>query len=428
MAGIEIDYYAPLKKDDKKEGFLYINDDGTHYIEFKKPEGRGNFEMINVLYGQCKYSGQRYTLINCVFSHYNGITFRYKVLELYRGAFLEKVDVPNLIEASTKITGLTEWINQSRINPKFSLDIKEPSYVKISPCLSQIFTITDEIKMELAIWCNHSYSSFSASLENESRLTFRCTTPKSRKLLFYYSTAFSKLLSIFCYNIPKLKYFEFIDRSGNEIELLISKKRETTLDITALSFKKVAPYMEGVLKLFYQELNNFLIPIDLYIESCKNKTPEISFLNITAAFETFHKNFLERGQNKERDKIIEFLNKEGLVDSGKKSWIQIARYYHLFNQMKDIPYCRKNFSDILKFINKLKESRNFYTHYTPTENEIWSRTELTFVNIKLKSFFKGLILKQLGFPSEIIEIGINCERAFLHDEFDKNQYSLTYSK
>jgi len=182
-----------------------------------------------------------------------------------------------------------------------------------------------------------------------------------------------------------------------------------------------------MLKIFYQSRDKFVRVLDLLIASVKNSTAEISFLNITTAFEVFHKYFMEKNNEPLRKKFFNELKADGLVQTDRGKWDQIIRYHHLFELTKDIQFFKQNFQNPRKTIALIRDSRNYYTHYSEQKDEIWTPNRLIFANKALRQLLKAVVLKELELPENLINKLLNNRAAIFYQDFENNEYSLHYT-
>jgi hypothetical protein len=239
--------------------------------------------------------------------------------------------------------------------------------------------------------------------------------------------SFLKLLSLFTENTPKLTYLDFLLQNEITVEqITIKGKKDDDENNSLLDYDTLEPYWGKAMGLFYQQRDKFSKVLDLLIESNSNRTAEISFLNITTALELFHKNFMEKGNSYIRDEIFKQLKQAGLIKKDIISWDQIMRYQHLFHLTTNIQFFSNNISNPIKFIETLKDSRNYYTHYSLTKKQIWSPNKLLYINRLLRQLVKAVILKQLEIPEELINKLLNNRADIIYLDYENNDYSVNF--
>jgi hypothetical protein len=241
---------------------------------------------------------------------------------------------------------------------------------------------------------------------------------------------FLKFLSLFTEKIPVLRRLDLKLNDSVDINCLSVKwGSEFVENDPSLSLDHFEEQLLDLLKCFFEHRDKFVRVIDLLNASVQNKTAEISFLNLTTGFEVYHKYFREFKENETiREQLWEELNLAGLVQNKTKKWEQILRYAHLFRLMDDVEFFKKNIPNPKKTIELMKDSRNYYTHYSSTTKEIWTPNRLIYSNIYLRQLLKGVLLKELGLKGKSITRLLNYRFASLFHHYEKNEFSVLYLK
>lgn len=155
--------------------------------------------------------------------------------------------------------------------------------------------------------------------------------------------------------------------------------------------------------------------LDLYFTAFSNTaaTPEMLFLNLTQALETFHARFItddaQKYKNRVDDLVTAFCN-DGtnaeqwgnfLIDEGQKKNTQ---HIYLRSRLADLIFAEgelpfwPNGYNISKYIGKLVDTRNYYTHYNPSKmDKSFTKTELPLINGHLISLIEYHLLILMGF-------------------------------
>lgn len=423
---IDVTFFEPNEPSIIKKGRLIIDEYAKNLIEFK-----GNwvdpFRVIDIIFADAINSGEQYTLVNSVFNHSADSNYRFTVNELYQGAHLSKVTVENCLKATAHVTGLTGWINQPRIKASVSFDATEPGSVLIKPFYERLFSINDNISLRLEEYCYEQLSRDAIILENRSQYFVEVNRPVSRVMIQRLSFAFLKLLSIFTEYVPKLTGFEIELADGLKVSHLTFKPQgKPKNNDPLLSLDLMSDHFDNLLQIYYAQMNNYVKIIDLLNASIENRTLEISFLNLTAALEVFHKNFLEDGNNVLRNQIANDLEQAGLKNPGSNNWNQVMRYYHLFLYIDTVEFFPKMVTDYKKMADIIKDSRNYYTHYSETSKDVWTANQLLYANNLLRQLVKGIILKTLRLPDTLINRLVNNNFASISHRYDKNEYSMHF--
>lgn len=422
--GVNIEFFEPSKPDDLRKGKLLEDEKSRNLIEF---EGSwiDFFKPIEVLLAKAIGTKELYTLVNCVFERSEGSQIRFVINELYKGAYLSKVTVADCKGATARFSGLTEWINKSRISIEMALPNE---WVRISSkkMFEKNIRIGKDMTLVLGAFCNHRTSYRQVILTNESQVSFSVDKPLSRLQVQENIFAFYKFLSLFTERIPRLIDLEFQFEDQNIVKCLHYKPIDISENDSLLSLDQFEEHLAGMLNVFYSKKEKFEKIIDLLNASIQNKTAEISFLNITTAFEVYHQSFQESGNTALRQRLAAELNEAGLMKEIPKEWTQILRHFHLFKLVENIEFFQKNFSTPLATITRLRSSRNYYTHYNKKGKEVWSPNALLYMNMKLRQLIKGVLLIEMQMPVTLINRLLNNRAAIIVHMYEKNEYSAHY--
>ncbi|TWI85869.1 hypothetical protein IQ13_1038 [Lacibacter cauensis] len=425
--GIDIEFYEPNLPNEVREGLLFIDQDGKDYFEYNGSM-KDWIKSYKVIYATAVATNEKYTFINCYFSQSSSSRCKFVINELYEGDFVSEATEKNCIEAEVRITGLTNWINHPRIKPEITFSTSEQSKVILKEFFTRTFQISEHTQLELCEFCGENYSRNQTILQNLSFVKLKNSKPTSRLEMYHIATAFSKLLSLFSDDVPRFTYLQFSFTSKKQVISLSTKGvTEPDNNDTLLSYDKLELYWPKILETYYSKRDKYVKVIDLLIASIKNNTAEISFLNITTAFEVFHKYFYEKENEALRKVLLSELSEVGLVNRPTKRWEQIIRYHHLFKIIEGIDFFKQNFQNPLKTIDLIRESRNYYTHYHETEKEIWTPNRLLYANKALRQLLKGVILKELQLPDHLINKLLSNRAAVFYQDYENNEYSLHFT-
>ena len=425
--GIEINFFEPHAPEAIYYGKLYLDAEGKNYLEFQDNIVKHKFDPIKAAFATDVHSNEQYSLINCAFNQTDFKTFRYRIHEIYKGAYLDKVTDNNCISAEARMTHLSSWINYPRLLPKVSSSIHEPSSIVLKEQFIATFNVNENTSLELSEFCAESFNKREVVLKNVGYIRFSSDIPISRLELYHHVSGFLKLLSIFTDTTPKLTQLEFTLNSERVVELLFPEKLKMVQDETdpLLDYKKMEDLWPVIINNFYAERNKFVKVLNLLIESLENKTAEVSFLNSTTAFEIYHKYFFEQEIAIQQQLSLELFNRK-IIQHKPNKWIQIVRYYHILDIVKDFDFFKAHFTDIDKVLIMMIDSRNYYTHYSETKNKIWTPNQLLYINLVLRQVLKAAILKKLGLSELLINKLLNNRSAYFYHNYEKNEYSLNY--
>lgn len=424
--GIDIKFFEGESPNEIKDGKLYIDMDGNDYLDFQG-SWKDAFRMIKTVFAKAVDSGEKYTLINCTFRQSISNSCRFVINEFYKGDFLHNVTEKDCLEVEARATGLTNWINHPRIKPEIIFSNTERSKVIVKEYFTKVFPVSDTIVLEVSEFCGEIYSRNETILQNLSSLRFVSQDATSRLELHKNMQAFISLLSLFTDRLPEVTKLCFTFSNGRVVESLShTGVKRTDENEALLTFDDLGEFWPIMIKKFFASRDKFNMVLDLLIASIRNNTAEISFLNITTAFEVFHKYFLEKDNDHMLQELFNELKAEGLVKSYHGKWDQIIRYHHLFELTKGIDFFSQNFQYPKKTIALIRDSRNYYTHYTKPRNEIWTPNNLIFANKGLRQLLKAVILKELELPETLINKLLNNRAAVFYQDFEKNEYSVLY--
>lgn len=173
----------------------------------------------------------------------------------------------------------------------------------------------------------------------------------------------------------------------------------------------------------WRENYSMLKPVlDLYFTAFTYSvgTPEMLFLNLVQALETYHSRFITNDAKEYSDRVI------GLVDSickGDRITEQWRNFLLDEGQKKNTKtiYLRSRLADLVyadgklpfepyglrkdAYIKKIVDTRNYYTHYNPEKHEkAFTKAELLRVNAHLLVLLEYHLLVLMGFDIEEVRI------------------------
>lgn len=161
--------------------------------------------------------------------------------------------------------------------------------------------------------------------------------------------------------------------------------------------------------------------LDLYFTAFSKTTgtPEVLFLNLTQALETYHARFVTDDIKVYIDRVNEIVDVFCQGNTNSEEWKNLllndvqkkSNRIYLRSRLADLifangilPFWPKNYSKE-KYIRKIVDTRNYYTHYNPEKlNKSFSKNELPFINGHLLALLEFHMLILIGFdPDEIRE-------------------------
>jgi hypothetical protein len=158
--------------------------------------------------------------------------------------------------------------------------------------------------------------------------------------------------------------------------------------------------------------------LDLYSTAYSNTagTPEMLFINLTQALETYHARFITDDANEYFERVDNLIdsfcqgnsNQEGwksfLLDKGQK---RNTRNIYLRSRLADLVFANgilpfwPHGSTQSEYIRKIVDTRNYYTHYNILKKDkAFSKIELLKVNGHLLALLEYHLLILMGFNTE----------------------------
>jgi hypothetical protein len=425
--GIDIIFFKPSEPESIKEGRLFIDVDGKNYIDYVADSWLEIYDPIHVYYATGIHTKEEYTIVNGVIIKTEYNIYRFEIEELYQGAFLANVLEENILHLGASFSGLTSWLNQPSFELKSFPQVDKIGQIYIHPEFETNYYIKPGILLTLNTYCGQSLSRNQIILNNYSYIRLIADPCKSRLEIFQIFQAFMRFISLFTTNITQLFHLSFSLSSGKDIKLITNKEnRKTDTNQAILTFSYLNLYLDNALKLYFQNQSQFVRVIDLINESRQNHTPEISFLNITTAFEVFHQNFFQTNNNDIRIDLTNRLIQKKVIKQDNGEWQQIVRYFHYFLIANDIEEIQKSFPDIDKIIVLIRDSRNHYTHFPNKAKSIWTPKQLIPINRDLVKLLKVAILKKLELPNDLVNKCIKSTGQYIERNYEQNEYSVNF--
>lgn len=157
--------------------------------------------------------------------------------------------------------------------------------------------------------------------------------------------------------------------------------------------------------------------LDLYFTVFSNKitAPEVLFLNLVQALETFHARFITDDVKDYITRVEKITYNYCRGNENQNQWHdflldehqQNSKKIHLRSRLADLifaegilPFWPSSYNKV-EYISKVVDTRNYYTHYNiEKEEKALSREELPLVNAELRILLQFHILKILGFSTD----------------------------
>lgn len=323
------------------------------------------------------------------------------------------------------MTGLTAWINHTRINFETSLtDALATATLKKPKRLT--WQISTTFSFEVMQIGSYEFEAGSVAFNDVSRARLLSTEILSRLELYNATTSLTRLFMLFSHQLPKLSRLWYTGTDKRAIALLnfFKKPIETEISIT---LRDIENNFEEMLQTFFISIDHYTKVLDLIQEALQNKTVEISFLNLTTAMEICHKYFLEKDPGNTRSSLANELIQKGTIKETNGKWENILRYYHILKLSGNLKFIQGSIPALSSFASRLRTSRNYYTHYGEKNEQVYSANRLLWVNRTLVLLLKGTLLQLLGAPEEAINKMQMNHSGIFFTKYEDNQFSVLYT-
>lgn len=421
---VDIDIYLTR---DKKEPLLgqLITKDEHHFIKFNlNPFAPKIKTTLQIVY--CESATKLYSLVHCIFYHHSAGSTIYLINELYEGPWL-KDGISKIYKClSVNLSHLTSWIRPNLIDQTQITKGDFWHLTKVRHGNSFSVKIDNLIELYFHTAANINTQKNKVLITEFATLEITSKDLVSRQKLFKTLTSFSNLFTLFLNKIPIINDLKFVSNDGECKLILLTKKAEEKHGDVLIHLEEFVD-LEKVIAVYFKKELEFNNIISLWKASFRDIDTQIKFLYLTQSLEYLHKHIFDN--KKEMEEKV-----KGEVSSlyGKKikmkNWVQIMRYYHLYEFIKDnklnIPFNKEQ----KEFLSYLRDSRNYYTHQT-NEKLVWNTNELYEVNNILRIWIRCILLKKMAFKNDHIQSIINRENRHGIDlDIFKNPFSMRYKE
>lgn len=410
------------KSDTIYSGTLHITNEDMFFVLRENPNGRNSWNSIEIIYA--KTANGFYSCVECYLyktDHYS--YFYFTISELYKGDKILLANFPIYTKLVAEVHFLNFWLHP-RLH---EFEYKEMQVDKIRISKSKIFKykLTDDLTIGFESYSNIKTGLGQLKLKEKSVVFIESNKNTTRQFLFNKFYSFLILYTLFLKKVPgtlKLKFGTNIDFT----ECLNTNKKinESPFD-TLIRLSEIHNFNDVIFK-YFSNSSIYNSIIQLWQVSFELIDPEIAFLHLTQSLELFHKSFHQNNENVR----IEIKNEMNLLfpeikKIKTKKWLQKMIYYHLFKISDDLELNIPFPSPCTDFINKLTNSRNYYTHYTDGIQH-WNYHELFKINQFLKLWVRCLILENLDIEKEVI-LKISKQKIAQQDSvIFENKYSMRF--
>ncbi|MCD4646334.1 hypothetical protein AR454_28640 [Bacillus mycoides] len=428
-------------RDMEIDGELYINlSKQTINLFTYSEESLGLYKEFEVITGQTIH-GASMTLYKCQVVQETiqiGAKKRYRSTIIaeyaFNGVAFEAKEDVMFHEVGFRLTNLDEWAFfkgfdlYSVENACFSLIYKTPEEIKYKIDDDTSIVIHCGLQSPLFVLVEKSVSvtqKVYISIKHKTPKTFEKSLEVIRTLMNFISLNIGRAVYMTEISGYNPKHFQTISDEGEKIyhEIPIY-----TIELTNENYQPIDPWrvllnLQELKENFGMYMNNWfeksklLSPIiDLYLNTLNYKQMSIErhFLNLVQALESYHRrtrrNYTIDPQSHQK-KVQEIL--ESAPEEHKKWLSERLNFSHeptLQNRLLDLVpddedmfIFFKGSTDVEDFIKKVKNTRNYHTHYdSKLERKALKGEELEFSCVILRSMVEYYLLKEIGVSKEII--------------------------
>ncbi len=410
-------------------GRLYLKQTKTIKIEFELKGVRNyDFRTIDCIYAKSS-TGEKFSLIGCFpFSSTDNI-YIYSINEVHFNDWINTNSPLLVCESDFEISYLGSWFLPTT-NTIYHENTDLWKSININKSTTKDFQINKNISISIYNSSSSEYSGRKIIIESTAYFKIKTKDKFPKHVLYRHSTSFINLFSLFISSKVFVHKMKFTNVKGNPYEVLTNffeKPQSFERSEVQISFKEIESSFLDILQNYFSNQEKFDRIIKFIRELSFNNEVQ-SFLTLCRCLEIYHKDFIEPKYSNDIAKtLFKELSTNGVKLKKGKPWVQIIRYFHLFklitpHQIK-LQYCNSEYD----FIEKLKNTRNYYTHPDDITEGVWSFDEIKRINFQLKIWIKGLILKELDLKEELIKQVLKKEsKSYLFLDSQSNKYSIFY--
>jgi hypothetical protein len=434
-------WFFPSVKDKEVKGTLSFNPEqgATLKLLGRFSDHPMETESQEIIQGIVDYDDTEITLYKCILRFPSENNLFYSVTCIFEGVHIDSACDLKFQEIASEIFNLEEWLGVSGFRNYFETlkKINEEEVGVIYKLPETInFQINDNLQGQFQF---NIYPSSWTPFQKEVILKQRAKIVISSKMEYEFSTLLDYLINFQNFIILAL----YKSTYPNSITLYSDNFMETDYGDKKQKRKTIKLYYkipnwveskkpkESLLMLFCYEgiKDNFSTIIQNWYkryDSCKpvfnllfdqfinnKKVVEIKFLNLAQAMETFHAKTSDHPRipkkdfDKRKKTILSYVPEE------HHKWIKEQFNNHLFLETRLNEIIEKYSNEILdkiigdkkEFVKQIKNSRNYYTHYSPNgKKNALEGTDLFYLSEKLKIILICALLIEVGFSKEQIQM------------------------
>lgn len=449
---IKGEWFLPEKRDNRVHGVLTFDpQEGTELELYGSIQGDHffpEFKDQEIILGLTSDSKQ-ITLINCYMTKLdsaklvsNGESGKpsttYSIKYLLIGLLADKIENLKFTKISSEIFNLSEWIGISGFKNQFDIEKKKNQEITID------YKLPDQIKFDIddntkglfnfvADYTSNSRYQNTATINQKVEFQVILKSEKNIEDLLTYIITFQNLLILSLY---KSTYLLSISISGERhiidygngnifnknIKLFFSSSyfklnKRPKLDLEMIfNYKTIKDNFPIIIKNWYSKYELLEPAIDLVLDQFYNDKAFTvnSFLNLAQSAETFHARLHNHTKiPKEQYKKM----KENILKSvdieDYQNWLndqfQYGNSLNLNQRLKEITenYSNKILEKIIgdkeQFVQNVKNSRNYYTHYSKNgEKKAIKGVDLYYLSERLKILLVCAFLIEIEIDKDIL--------------------------
>lgn len=411
-----------FKNDEKNRFKGVIVKENNDFLLKTKIQGKfnGKIEHENIIIG--KIENTLITIYNCyLINQYPELIFLVEyIFKNYN--YESELSFKNIL---IKFHNLEEWIK----NQSFEIDSKNNNTI-IKPKLVKKSFKLEEFNINFLLGYTESWNLTSYSITSNYSIQIEYHSPQKFKNILDDIRLIEKFLSFAMYtptNIKSIKCNISDDKKRPEYVYIYSKSFNKKTD-TMSNYDILINFYEiqdktNLFEKWFEACDNYKPLFDIYFTNFStNYTLEYQFLSHTQALEAYmrkneiFKDYYMDSEEYEtiKSELNEYVKNSKMDEDHKQSWESRIKYGNevsLRKRLKDLITFLKDY-DIVKeivgeksnkFIDKIIDNRNHYTHYDENSDFKENIFNLINLNFKLKLLIELCILNELDFDKEFIE-------------------------
>ena len=400
-----------------------------------------DIKEINKIILGISSNGKNITLHKCFETKSNVsvpglLTSSFCANEVFVGAHFQKSEDIKFRELSIRYSYLDEWVNISGFNIQYPdkkevvIKYKQPEPIQAS--IGEDCKIFIDIQATYPI---HSIVQKEAGVKQETYIRIKHSVEKSLDGYWDIMHRIKNFLSLWItepvYPLAIIGITEANKQTINDklynppVEIYyhspeISKAPKTLYPHDMLfTFKDISDRFEILLKNWFEKANTLGPVYDLYFGTLYNPRMYLQhqFLSLIQAIEAYHRRKFEGKYLSDEKyepiykKFEGIINKLGIEDPFKDALKSKLKYGNEYSLIKRLKYLFEKYREIFDnfiddrdaFINKVKDTRNYLTHYDKKLRSIADGEDLYRITQKLKTILQICLLHELGFDKEEIK-------------------------